>query len=66
MIDRDLHDQVLTFIADEGSGDFNDLAVAIFAYQFREIEAYRNVCQRLGKTPESVALAAPSAMRESK
>lgn len=38
-------DRVAKFISDPASGDFNDLVLAAFAFQYRQIEPYRRLCQ---------------------
>jgi hypothetical protein len=37
-----------------GSGDFAEMALEVFAYQFERNAAYRNYCVALGKTPETL------------
>lgn len=37
-----------------GAGDFAELALEVFRYQFSENAAYRRYCEELGMTPESV------------
>ncbi len=48
------HEQALAFIADATCGDFESLALAIFAHQFDSIPAYRRVCEQHGRTPDTV------------
>ena len=43
------------FILDPGSGSFEELALAVFAYQYERIEPYRRLCDGRGATPGSVA-----------
>src|SRR5262245_47744451 len=40
---------------DNRDSRFEELALAAFAYQFDRIERYRAHCERLGKTPATVA-----------
>ena len=49
-----VHDQVLRFIADPKSAAFETLALEVFAHQFACVPAYRQVCERRGKTPTTV------------
>jgi hypothetical protein len=49
-----VHDAVLRYIADPAPADFEGLALEVFAHQFECIPAYRRVCERRGKTPETV------------
>lgn len=35
-------------------GDFNDLSLDVFAYQYEHCEAYRHYCRQLHKTPETL------------
>jgi len=35
-------------------GDFNTLALAVFAYQYQHITSYQRYCQQLNKTPENI------------
>ena len=37
-----------------GDGDFAELAVEVFRYQFQGNAGYRNYCELLGRTPDSV------------
>ena len=48
------HDRVLDFIHDVRSGDFEQLALAVFAHQFESVSAYRRVCEQRGRTPATV------------
>jgi len=50
-----VHDRVLEFIAAPETGDFDALALEIFAHQFEAIEPYRRVCERRGALPGAVA-----------
>ena len=50
MIERIAH-----FIQDPGAGTFEELALAVFAYQYEHIEPYRRLCDGRGATPGSVA-----------
>ena len=52
--DRDLHDAVIAYVRDPATARFEDLAVAVFAAQFAGVAAYRRVCERRGRTPETV------------
>ena len=49
-------DTVLAFIAQDGcsDGEFDRLALRLFAYQYENDEPYRRFCQRRGATPRSV------------
>jgi len=50
-----LSEKVSAFITRGGGDDaFNALALEVFAYQYRSIPLYRRLCDRYGKTPESV------------
>jgi Acyl-protein synthetase, LuxE len=49
-----VHDTVLAFIRDPQAALFEALALEVFAHQFACIPAYRDVCVRRGKTPETV------------
>jgi len=51
---HDVHDRVLRFIDDPSSAAFDDLALEVFRHQFEHIPAYRRVCERRGRTPDSV------------
>jgi hypothetical protein len=48
-----LIDQVLNFIL-RGEGDFDDLALRVFAYQFERNVPYRRLCVNRHATPETV------------
>ncbi|MCS6859510.1 MAG: hypothetical protein NZT92_04225, partial [Abditibacteriales bacterium] len=48
-----LIDQVLNFIL-HGAGDFDDLALRVFAYQFERNAPYRRLCVSRRATPETV------------
>lgn len=50
MIERIAH-----FIQDPGAGTFEELALAVFAYQYERIEPYRRLCDARGATPASLA-----------
>ena len=39
-----------------GEGDFAAISLEVFRYQFEQNPAYRNYCESLGKTPESVSI----------
>jgi hypothetical protein len=43
------------FIQDPAAGTFEELALAVFAYQYERIEPYRRLCDGRGVTPASVA-----------
>ncbi len=45
---------IATLIADRRPFDFEELALAVFAYQFEHNEPYRAYCRRRGRTPRSV------------
>lgn len=38
----------------ESEREFNSLALELFAFQFRTIRPYHNLCRRTGRTPETV------------
>ena len=48
-------ERISRFILDPGSGSFEELALAVFAYQYERIESYRRLCDGRGATPGSVA-----------
>ena len=48
-------DQVLQFIRDPTSGEFEELAREAFAFQYEQIETYRRLCQRSEIAPKTVA-----------
>jgi len=49
-----IHDEVLAFIAEPVEEEFERLALRIFAHQFEVVGAYRRVCERQGRTPDTV------------
>lgn len=49
-----IHDDVLDFIAAPHARGFEALALRVFAHQFEQIAAYRQVCERQGRTPATV------------
>jgi Acyl-protein synthetase, LuxE len=56
---RRLTDKVASFIrrADEGQTgepELDAMALEVFAFQFDTIEPYRNLCRRVGRTPDEV------------
>lgn len=51
---HDIHDRVLRFIEDASSATFEELAFDVFAHQFATVAAYRQVCERQGRTPATV------------
>ena len=48
-------ERIADFIQDPGAGSFEELALAVFAYQYERIEPYRRLCDGRGATPGSVA-----------
>jgi hypothetical protein len=48
-------ERIAHFIQDPGAGSFEELALAVFAYQYERIEPYRRLCDGRGATPGSVA-----------
>jgi Acyl-protein synthetase, LuxE len=48
-------ERIAHFIQDPGAGSFEELALAVFAYQYEHIEPYRTLCDGRGATPGSVA-----------
>lgn len=52
-----LDEEILTFMEEPNTSDdkFNELAMKIFAYQFKRNKPYRNFCLRRGKNPETVS-----------
>ncbi len=50
----DVREQVLEFIHHPEGKDFNTLALAVFAYQFRLNLPYQRFCLGRGRTPETV------------
>ncbi len=51
---HDVHDRVIDFIHDRGAGAFEPLALAVFAHQYALIAPYRRMCDRYGRTPDTV------------
>lgn len=49
-----LKQQILQHIT-QGEGDFNSLALAVFAYQFEHCQPYQHYCRQLEKTPEQIS-----------
>jgi len=52
---HDVHDRVIEFIRDRGAATFESLALAVFAHQYALIAPYRRLCDRHGRTPDTVA-----------
>jgi hypothetical protein len=50
-----LRERVAHFIADPGSGSFDELALAAFAFQVERIAPYRRLCAARGASPGRVA-----------
>jgi hypothetical protein len=46
--------QTRRLIQDPGSSRFEEVALAVFAYQFRENPPYRRFCEHRGRTPDQV------------
>ena len=46
--------RITDFIADPNSGDFNELALAAFAFQCERIAPYRDLCDRRGIDPAAL------------
>lgn len=49
-----IEEKVQRFIADAGSGDFNELAKGAFAFQYERLDAYRQLCERAGVEPSQI------------
>ena len=49
-----LVDRIEAFVRDEASGEFAELVLEAFDFQFERIAPYRAMCERLERTPESV------------
>lgn len=47
-------DAIARFIADPASESFDSLALEAFAFQYRQIDAYRRLCDARGATPSTV------------
>jgi len=47
-------ERIAHFIQNPGAGSFEELALAVFAYQYERIEPYRRLCDGRGATPGSV------------
>lgn len=52
---NDIQQRVLAFIKKPEPASFGTLAQEVFSYQYHQNRAYKNYCNSLGKTPESVA-----------
>ena len=50
-----LVERVCHFVADAGGDSFEDLALAVFAFQYERIAAYRQLCDAHGATPSTVS-----------
>ena len=48
-------ERIAAFVRGESEEGFDELALAAFAFQYREIEAYRAVCEDGGVTPRTVS-----------
>lgn len=48
-------DHVSRYILDPGGGSFEELALAVFAFQYERIEPYRKMCAGRGAVPGGVA-----------
>jgi len=44
----------ITGMGENGDAEFNSLALEVFEFQYHSIEPYRKLCQRRGRTPETV------------
>lgn len=49
-----LEARILAFVRDPERGDFDELALALFARQFAKLPDYRARCESLGASPETV------------
>ena len=49
-----LVERVCRFVAGPGGDRFEDLALAVFAFQYERVEAYRRLCDARGATPATV------------
>ncbi len=47
-------ERIAEFVAQPARGDFKQLALDAFAFQYERIEAYRALCDRRGATPSRV------------
>lgn len=50
-----LEQRILDFVRDADTGDFGELALALFERQFESLPSYREHCEALGVAPTSVA-----------
>ena len=48
-----LIEAIISYIA-TGDGEFNPLALAVFAYQYQHCQPYQSYCQQLARTPDNV------------
>jgi len=48
-------DRIAHFIQDPAAGSFEDLALAVFAFQYEHVEPYRRLCDGRGATPATIA-----------
>jgi hypothetical protein len=56
MTESQIIEALLSFIARDGADDasFNDMALAVFGYQFEHNQPYRRFCQQRGRTARTV------------
>lgn len=47
-------ERIARFIADPGAGSFEELALAVFAFQYERVEPYRRLCDGRGAIPGRV------------
>ena len=50
-----LERRIVDFARDATTGDFGELALAVFAYQFERLPAYRRHCEMLGVVPATAS-----------
>jgi hypothetical protein len=52
---RHVIERIASFLADPASASFEELALAVFAFQYERVEPYRRLCDSRGATPERIA-----------
>jgi hypothetical protein len=52
---RRVIERIVSFLLDPASASFEELALAVFAFQYERIEPYRRLCDSRGATPERIA-----------
>jgi hypothetical protein len=48
-------ERIIRFFSDPAGDSFEELALAVFAFQYERVEPYRRLCDRRGATPRCVA-----------